>query len=133
MRPQNLETPSSQSESDNPTAESDASISSNGDKSAVAAHHSRTYATVGSTRGGGAAEKSSGRCGRERLRRHWVEVSGRVWIPDIWGQEDLLKDWIDCSAFDSSLVGSSIISARESLVEQAGRATSTRFGIQNSC
>jgi hypothetical protein len=34
---------------------------------------------------------------RERLKRHSVEVAGRVWIPDIWGQEELLKDWIDCS------------------------------------
>ncbi|KAL6559199.1 hypothetical protein OROHE_006568 [Orobanche hederae] len=56
--------------------------------------------------------------GRERLKRQRVEIAGRVWIPDIWGQEDFLKDWIDCSAFDASLVNSSIMSARDSLVEE---------------
>ncbi|KAI9127939.1 hypothetical protein K1719_000932 [Acacia pycnantha] len=32
-----------------------------------------------------------------------MEVAGRVWIPEIWGQEELLKDWTDCSAFDAPL------------------------------
>ncbi|XP_039051492.1 protein BIC1-like [Hibiscus syriacus] len=57
--------------------------------------------------------------GRERLKRHRNEVAkSRVWIPDIWGQEELLKDWIDCSAFDDCLVPTGITSARAALVEQ---------------
>ncbi|GAB4833387.1 hypothetical protein Ancab_031630 [Ancistrocladus abbreviatus] len=72
--------------------------------------------------------------GRERLKRHRVEVAGRVWIPDIWGQEELLKDWVDCSAFDSALVTSSIMSARSALVEGGKRVNSSRLRVvQNSC
>ncbi|KAK1393533.1 Mucin-17 like [Heracleum sosnowskyi] len=41
--------------------------------------------------------------GRERLKRHRIEMGGRVWVPDTWGQENLLKNWIDCTAFDASL------------------------------
>lgn len=59
--------------------------------------------------------------GREKLKRHRVEVAGNVWIPDIWGQEDLMKDWIDCSVFDASLVSSRIMSARAALVAQGRR------------
>ncbi|GFQ07806.1 hypothetical protein PHJA_002924600 [Phtheirospermum japonicum] len=71
--------------------------------------------------------------GRERLKRHRVDVAGRVWIPDMWGQEGLMKDWIDCAAFDASLVNSSIMSARDSLVEEGRRANSTRLRVQNGC
>ncbi|XP_060206156.1 uncharacterized protein LOC132633642 [Lycium barbarum] len=72
--------------------------------------------------------------GRERLKRHRVEVAGHVWIPDIWGQEELLKDWIDCSAFDKSLMNNNIMSARAALVEERRRANSTcRLRIENSC
>ncbi|KAG8376718.1 hypothetical protein BUALT_Bualt09G0093000 [Buddleja alternifolia] len=71
---------------------------------------------------------------RERLKRHRVEVAGRVWIPEMWGKEELLKDWIDCAAFDSSLVKNSIImSARASLIGDGRRANSTRLRIENSC
>ncbi|KAF5802151.1 putative protein BIC [Helianthus annuus] len=67
--------------------------------------------------------------GRERLKRHRVEMSGRVWIPDIWGQEDLLKNYIDCTVFDSCLEKSSIMSAREALIQE-GRST---MRIENRC
>ncbi|KAJ9181399.1 hypothetical protein P3X46_009532 [Hevea brasiliensis] len=74
-------------------------------------------------------------CGRERLKRHRIDAAGSVWIPDIWGQEELLKDWIDCSAFDASLVPNRIMSARAALVEQGRRATSCsgRLRIENRC
>eukprot|EP00257_Ricinus_communis_P007400 XP_002523802.2 uncharacterized protein LOC8271914 [Ricinus communis] len=55
-------------------------------------------------------------CGRERLKKHREEVAGQVLIPDTWGQEDLLKDWIDCSSFDKSLAPDGIASARQALV-----------------
>ncbi|KAK6126400.1 hypothetical protein DH2020_039850 [Rehmannia glutinosa] len=48
--------------------------------------------------------------GRDRLKRHRVEVAGQVWIPEMWGQEDLLKDWIDCTAFDATIGNSGIMS-----------------------
>lgn len=74
--------------------------------------------------------------GRERLKRHRGEVAGKVWIPERWGQEDMLKDWIDCAAFDAPLVPSRIITARASLVQQAAAATSPNaatFRIENRC
>uniref|UniRef100_A0A5B7BNC6 Protein BIC1 n=1 Tax=Davidia involucrata TaxID=16924 RepID=A0A5B7BNC6_DAVIN len=71
--------------------------------------------------------------GRERLKRHRVEVAGRVWIPDLWGQEELLKDWIDCSVFDASLGNNNIMSARAALVEEGRRANSRGLRIENRC
>nr|GEY25192.1 protein BIC1-like [Tanacetum cinerariifolium] len=68
--------------------------------------------------------------GRERLKRHRVEMSGHVWIPETWGQEDLLKNWIDSTVFDSSLEKSNIMSARDALIQE-GRSTTLR--IENSC
>lgn len=56
-------------------------------------------------------------CGRKKLKNHRIEMAGRVWIPDIWGQEDLLKDWIDCNPFDASLVNNNILSARQALIQ----------------
>ncbi|URE23672.1 hypothetical protein MUK42_36720 [Musa troglodytarum] len=47
------------------------------------------------------ARKSLEGCGRERLKRHRVEMAGRVCIPETWGQESLLKDWADRRAFES--------------------------------
>uniref|UniRef100_M0ZS28 Protein BIC1 n=1 Tax=Solanum tuberosum TaxID=4113 RepID=M0ZS28_SOLTU len=72
--------------------------------------------------------------GRERLKRHRIEVAGHVWIPEIWGQEELLKDWIDCSAFDSKLMNNNnIMSARAALVEERRRTNSScRLRIENS-
>ncbi|KAA8516714.1 hypothetical protein F0562_016780 [Nyssa sinensis] len=69
--------------------------------------------------------------GRERLKRHRVEVAGRVWIPDLWGQEELLKDWIDCTAFDASLGNNNIMSARAALVEEGRRANASGLRIEN--
>ncbi|KAK1408454.1 hypothetical protein QVD17_40241 [Tagetes erecta] len=68
------------------------------------------------------ASRNMEESGRERLKRHRVEMSGRVWIPEIWGQEDNLVNWIDCTVFDSCLEKRSIMSAREALIQE-GRAT----------
>jgi hypothetical protein len=71
---------------------------------------------------------------RERLKRHRVEVAGRVWIPEIWGQEDLLKDWIDCTAFDAPLVPSKITMARAALVQEGTTKTNAApLSIDNRC
>ncbi|XP_058747867.1 protein BIC1-like [Vicia villosa] len=67
------------------------------------------------------AEEESG---REKLKRHRVEMAGRVWIPDMWGQEEFLKDWIDCTTFDPPLISSAkIVTARTALVQEATAAT----------
>lgn len=71
--------------------------------------------------------------GREKLKHHRREMAGRVWIPEIWGQEELLKDWIDCSTFDTCLVPNGISSARAALVEEARRAASASGGLHNRC
>lgn len=63
--------------------------------------------------------------GRERLKRHREEVAGSVLIPDQWGQEEMLKDWIDCSAFEALLVPNKIASARKALAADHGRGASS--------
>ncbi|KAF7818790.1 cytochrome b-c1 complex subunit 9-like [Senna tora] len=68
--------------------------------------------------------------GRERLKRLRVEVAGRVWIPDLWGQEDLLKDWIDCSAFHAPFVPKTIMTARAALIGKGRERVVTLEHIQ---
>ncbi|KAJ4724818.1 Protein BIC1 [Melia azedarach] len=63
--------------------------------------------------------------GRERLKRHREEVAGSVSIPDKWGQEELLKDWIDCSAFEALSVPHKIASARKALAADHGSRART--------
>ncbi|XP_028773200.1 protein BIC2-like [Neltuma alba] len=72
--------------------------------------------------------------GRERLKRHRDEVAGKVKIPDKWGQEQMMKDWIEFSTFDA-LLGSHrmIIAARDALIADARKAKSRRLRIQSSC
>ncbi|GMH09925.1 hypothetical protein Nepgr_011766 [Nepenthes gracilis] len=83
-----------------------------------------------SSNGGLKEERDSG---RERLKRYRVEVDVEVKIPEIWGQEDFLRDWIDCSPFDANLVPKGVTSARAALVEEGTRANSRRLRVQNSC
>ncbi|XP_022972606.1 protein BIC1-like [Cucurbita maxima] len=61
--------------------------------------------------------------GLERLKRHRVAVAGQVWIPEKWGKEELLKDWIDGSAFEASLFPSGIVPARRALAREAKRSS----------
>ncbi|XP_038903496.1 protein BIC1 [Benincasa hispida] len=80
-----------------------------------------------------APKKEEEEGGRERLKRHRREMAGRVWIPEIWGQEELLKDWIDCSAFDACLFPTGIGSARAALVEEGRRANNGGLTLENRC
>ncbi|XP_022927272.1 protein BIC1-like [Cucurbita moschata] len=80
-----------------------------------------------------AAEEEEEEGGRERLKRHRREMAGRVWIPDIWGQEELLKEWIDCSGFDACLFPTGIGLARAALVEEGRRANNGGFRLENRC
>nr|XP_011459330.1 PREDICTED: uncharacterized protein LOC105349931 [Fragaria vesca subsp. vesca] len=73
----------------------------------------------------GLQNMSAAECsGRERLKRHQEEVAGHVTIPDSWGQEELLKDWIDYSPFDALLVPTGLSSAREALAMEGRRRAS---------
>ncbi|GMN60223.1 hypothetical protein TIFTF001_029330 [Ficus carica] len=78
--------------------------------------------------------------GRDRLKRHREEVADRVVVPDRWGKEELMKDWIDYSSFDKLLAPNGIRSAREALVmearrRQAGSPTTApqRLRIESRC
>ncbi|XP_051113908.1 protein BIC1-like [Andrographis paniculata] len=79
------------------------------------------------------AEEDDEKTGRERLKRHRLEVADRVWVPELWGQEDFLKDWIDCSPFDAAVMSSSAATAaRASLAEQGrNKSNPNRLGIKN--
>lgn len=60
--------------------------------------------------------------GREKLKRHWNEVAGKMSIPERWGQEGFLKEWVDYSSFDALLAPNGAVSAREALVAEARRS-----------
>ncbi|KAH0715469.1 hypothetical protein KY284_008374 [Solanum tuberosum] len=66
-----------------------------------------------------------GLLGREKLKRHWREVGGRVCVPDRWGHEGSLREWMDCSSFDNILAPKGLKSAREALMSQGKRARSS--------
>ncbi|KAL5208094.1 hypothetical protein ABZP36_032529 [Zizania latifolia] len=79
---------------------------------------------------------------RERLKRHRTEMAGRVRIPDMWGQERLLKDWVDCAVFDRPLAATrGLLTARDALVAECAAArrppqyssTGRPLRVQNGC
>jgi hypothetical protein len=75
-------------------------------------------------------KKSSGEeSARERLKRHRTEMAGRVRIPDMWGQERLLSDWVDCAVFDRPLAATrGLLTARDALVAECAAARRTPHG-----
>ncbi|KAJ4846750.1 hypothetical protein Tsubulata_010235 [Turnera subulata] len=79
--------------------------------------------------------KETSTAGRERLKRHREEVAGRVVIPDTWGQESSLHDWIDYSPFDKLLAPNGITSAREALIAEGrgGPSSHQRLRIESRC
>jgi len=82
---------------------------------------------------------------RERLKRHKREMAGRVWVPEMWGQEKLLKDWVDCAVFDRPLVPTGLLTARRALIAEcctrrpdrtsspASSAGSSPLRVPNGC
>lgn len=60
--------------------------------------------------------------GREKLKRHWDEVAGKMFIPERWSQDGFLKEWVDYSSFDALLAPNGVVSAREALVAEARRS-----------
>ncbi|KAF8029311.1 hypothetical protein BT93_E1868 [Corymbia citriodora subsp. variegata] len=83
--------------------------------------------------GGGGGGGGGGEGGRERLQQHRIEVAGQVYIPEIWGQEELLKDWVDSSVFEASLVPAKIFSAKAALAEGGRKANSNGLRLDDSC
>ncbi|KAK4779537.1 hypothetical protein SAY87_015643 [Trapa incisa] len=71
-------------------------------------------------------------CSREKLKRHRDGVAGRVMIPDSWGQERFMTDWIEYSTFDVLLGQKKISSAREALMADGRRAAPERPRIEIS-
>ncbi|KAL1345589.1 hypothetical protein HN51_019324 [Arachis hypogaea] len=64
--------------------------------------------------------------GRERLKRHREEVKGRVKIPEDWGQEKMMKEWIDYTTFDALFAPHTmIVTARDALIADARKTTSS--------
>ncbi|MCD7467261.1 hypothetical protein HAX54_004590 [Datura stramonium] len=61
---------------------------------------------------------------REKLKRHWREVGGRVFVPERWEHESSLREWMDYSSFDKILAPKGLKSAREALMSQGKRARS---------
>ncbi|XVF05177.1 hypothetical protein REPUB_Repub05bG0149200 [Reevesia pubescens] len=87
----------------------------------------------GSSDGNDQVEALQKDSGRERLKRHREEVAGRVLIPDKWGKEELLKDWIDYSSFDSLLAPNGLALARKALMGDGRRTGSQRLRIESMC
>ncbi|CAN6234928.1 unnamed protein product [Urochloa humidicola] len=73
-----------------------------------------------------AADDQAAESTRERLKRHRREMAGRVWVPELWGQEKLLKDWVDCAVFDRPMVPAGLLTARRALIAECCGGTRTR-------
>ncbi|CAN6278728.1 unnamed protein product [Urochloa humidicola] len=91
-----------------------------------------------------AARRPAEESARERLKRHRTEMAGRVRVPDMWGQERLLKDWVDCAVFDRPLAATAgLLTARDALVAECARrpavvvvphaAAGRPLRVQNGC
>ncbi|BAT92080.1 protein BIC1-like [Vigna umbellata] len=68
--------------------------------------------------------------GREKLKRLREEVMmmEKVNIPEDWGQEQKLNDWVDYTMFNAFLAPHSlIVSARDALIANACKAKSPRL------
>ncbi|CAO2039069.1 unnamed protein product [Urochloa humidicola] len=92
-------------------------------------------AAAASSDGSGVAEPVVARrpaeeSARERLKRHRTEMAGRVRIPDMWGQERLLNDWVDCAVFDRPLAATTgLLTARDALVRECAAARARRPAV----
>lgn len=79
--------------------------------------------------------KMNGESGRERLKRHREEVAREVVrVPDKWGKEQLMKDWIDFANSDALWAPHAIIlAARDALIADATKSRSQRLRIHTTC
>ncbi|XP_014497556.1 protein BIC1 [Vigna radiata var. radiata] len=73
--------------------------------------------------------------GREKLKRLREEVMmmEKVNIPEDWGQEQKLNDWVDYTMFNAFLAPHSlIVSARDALIANACKPKSPRLRTSTS-
>ncbi|MCO5549980.1 hypothetical protein L7F22_003457 [Adiantum nelumboides] len=61
------------------------------------------------------------RCGRARLQHHWIQVGGKVMIPDTWGLERHLQEWVNFGLVEDAFRPSGLMSARSALVADCQR------------
>ncbi|MCO5585678.1 hypothetical protein L7F22_054752 [Adiantum nelumboides] len=57
-------------------------------------------------------------CGRQRLQLHCLQVSGKVTIPDKWGCEQQLQEWVSYGIVEDALRPAGLMSARTALVSE---------------
>ncbi|MCO5570543.1 hypothetical protein L7F22_024266 [Adiantum nelumboides] len=57
-------------------------------------------------------------CGRQRLQLHRLQVSGKVSIPDKWGCEQQLQEWVSYGIVEDALRPAGLMSARTALVSE---------------
>ncbi|KAM3202082.1 hypothetical protein P3L10_029706 [Capsicum annuum] len=60
-----------------------------------------------------------------KLKRHWTKVGGRVYVPEKWEHEGSLREWMDCSSFDTILAPKGIELTRKALMSQGKQARSS--------
>ncbi|KAH7663437.1 hypothetical protein IHE45_14G055400 [Dioscorea alata] len=70
--------------------------------------------------------------GREKLKRHrrMTMEKGQLGIPEVWGHEELLQCWFDCSAFQSCYSPAGLVGAREALARQRTRPSCTSADLK---
>ncbi|KAI5070803.1 hypothetical protein GOP47_0015146, partial [Adiantum capillus-veneris] len=69
-------------------------------------------------------------CGRARLQHHWVQVGGKVMIPDNWGLERHLQEWVSFGLLEDAYRPAGLMSARSALVADCQRRS--RGGMSSS-
>lgn len=53
---------------------------------------------------------------REKLQKHCLQVAGKVQIPDVWGGEERLHEWISTEDVEEALRPPDLLKARAALV-----------------
>ena len=64
-------------------------------------------------------------CGRQRLQRHWMETGGNVCIPEIWGREQHLEEWVSYGIVEDALRPAGLMAARAALINTDVRRRKT--------
>ncbi|KAH7404699.1 hypothetical protein KP509_15G039100 [Ceratopteris richardii] len=60
-------------------------------------------------------------CGRQRLQEYRMQMSGKVVIPDSWGREEQLQDWVTYGIVEDALRPAGLMAARAALVNECQR------------
>ncbi|KAH7421318.1 hypothetical protein KP509_13G050600 [Ceratopteris richardii] len=76
----------------------------------------------------GARSEHAIACGRKRLQLHRLQVSGKVVIPESWGREKFLQEWVAFGAVEDALRPAGLMAARAELM-----STCQRRGAKSIC